>query len=98
MFKSFKAEVELQLGKKVKAVKSNHGGEYYDRYDGLGEQRSRPFTIFLKECGIVPQYTISSKPNMKGIAERRNRTLQDMMRSMISHYYLLQSLRGEALN
>ncbi|RDX71795.1 hypothetical protein CR513_48800, partial [Mucuna pruriens] len=28
-FKSFKAEVELQLGKKIKVVKSNRGGEYY---------------------------------------------------------------------
>ena len=29
IFKTFKAEVELQLGKKIKAVKSYHGGEYY---------------------------------------------------------------------
>ena len=97
VFKSFKAEVELQLGKKVKAVKSDHGGECYSRYDGLGEQHPRPFSIFLKECGIVPQYTILSKPSMNGIAERRNRTLQDMVRSMISHFSLPQSLWGEAL-
>ena len=38
-FKTFKAEVELQLGKKIKAIKSDRGGEYYLRYDGLGEQR-----------------------------------------------------------
>ena len=38
VFKTFKAEVELQLGKKIKVVKSDHDGEYYDRYDGLGEQ------------------------------------------------------------
>ncbi|RDY08211.1 hypothetical protein CR513_07577, partial [Mucuna pruriens] len=31
VFKSFKTEVELQLGKKIKAVKSNRGGEYYGR-------------------------------------------------------------------
>ena len=29
VFKSFKAEVELQLGKKIKAIKSDRGGEYY---------------------------------------------------------------------
>ncbi|XP_015967041.1 uncharacterized protein LOC107490752 [Arachis duranensis] len=29
VFKSFKVEAELQLGKKIKAVKSNRGGEYY---------------------------------------------------------------------
>jgi len=37
VFKSFKIEVELQLGKKIKVVKSNRGGEYYGRYDGSGE-------------------------------------------------------------
>ncbi|RDY00767.1 hypothetical protein CR513_16005, partial [Mucuna pruriens] len=31
------------------------------------------------ECGIVSQYTMPSKPNMNGMAERRNRTLKDMV-------------------
>ena len=97
VFKTFKAKVELQLGKKIKAVKSDRDGEYYGRYDGSGEQRLGPFTIFRKECGIVPQYTMPGKPSMNGVAERRNRTLQDMVRSMISHSSLPESLWGEAL-
>ena len=32
----FKAKVELQLGKPIKAVKSDRGGEYYGRYDETG--------------------------------------------------------------
>ena len=36
MFKAFKAKVELQLGKPIKAVKSDRGGEYYGRYDETG--------------------------------------------------------------
>ena len=51
-FKSFKAKVELQLGKKIKDVKSECGGEYYDTYDGSGEQRLGPFALFLKECEL----------------------------------------------
>ncbi|RDX81644.1 hypothetical protein CR513_37655, partial [Mucuna pruriens] len=47
VFKSFKAKVELQLGKKIKAIKYDHGGEYYGRYDGPGEQCSRPFRVEL---------------------------------------------------
>ena len=85
VFKSFKAEVELQLGKKIKTFKSDCGGDYYGRYDGPGEQRLGPFAIFLKECGIVSRYTMSGKPSMSGVAERRNQTLQDMVRSMVSH-------------
>ena len=33
-FQSFKAEVELQINKRIKAVRSDRGGEYYGRYDG----------------------------------------------------------------
>ena len=39
VFKFLKAKVELQLGKKIKLVKYDLGGEYYGRYDCLGEQR-----------------------------------------------------------
>ncbi|RDY10022.1 hypothetical protein CR513_05528, partial [Mucuna pruriens] len=38
VFKSFKAKVELQLGKKIKAIKFDCGGEYYGRYDGSREE------------------------------------------------------------
>ena len=37
------------------------------------------------------------KPNMNGVAERQNKTLNDIVRSMISHSSLLESLWGEAL-
>ena len=43
VFKNFKAEVENQLSKKIKAVRSDRGGEYYGRYDGSSEQRPGPF-------------------------------------------------------
>ncbi|TYK11910.1 Retrovirus-related Pol polyprotein from transposon TNT 1-94 [Cucumis melo var. makuwa] len=62
-------DVKLQLGKKIKIVKSDRGGEYYDIYDGSGEQRPGPFAKYLEECGIVPQYTMPGKPNMNSVAE-----------------------------
>ncbi|WKA08320.1 hypothetical protein VitviT2T_026051 [Vitis vinifera] len=37
VFKAFKAKVELQLGKPIKAVKSDRGGEYYGRYDEIAQ-------------------------------------------------------------
>jgi hypothetical protein len=33
MFKSFK-EVELQLNKRIKQIRSDREGEYYGQYDG----------------------------------------------------------------
>ncbi|RVW75445.1 Retrovirus-related Pol polyprotein from transposon TNT 1-94 [Vitis vinifera] len=97
VFKTFKAEVELQLNKRIKSVRSDRGSEYYGRYDGSGEQRPGPFAKYLEECGIVPQYTMLGSPSMNGVAERRNRTLKDMVRSMISHSTLPEKLWGEAL-
>lgn len=43
--------VELQLGKKIKVVKSDRDGEYYGRYDGSGEQRPGSFALVPNECG-----------------------------------------------
>ena len=54
VFKNYKAEVENQLKKRIKSVRSDRGDEYYVRYDGSGEQRPGPFVKFLEECGIVP--------------------------------------------
>ena len=36
-------------------------------------------------------------PSMNGVPERRNRTLKDMVRNMINHSSLLESLWEEAL-
>lgn len=38
MFKIYKAEIENQLNKRIKNVRSNHGDKYHGRYDGSGEQ------------------------------------------------------------
>ena len=37
------------------------------------------------------------KPSMNGVAERWNQTLKDMVRNMVSHSSLPDSLWGEAL-
>ena len=81
----------------IKNVISDRGGEYYGKYDGSDEQHPRPFSKFLEECGIVPQYTMPGSPSMNGVADRRNITLKDMVRSMISHSNLPISLWGEPL-
>ncbi|KAL5774802.1 hypothetical protein ACOSP7_012359 [Xanthoceras sorbifolium] len=56
-----------------------------------------PFAKFLEECGIVPRYTMPGSLSMKGVAERLNRTLKDMVRSMISHSTLPESLWGRSI-
>ncbi|KAL4376717.1 hypothetical protein GQ457_02G017480 [Hibiscus cannabinus] len=79
-FKVFKAEVEKQCGKQIKIVRTDRGGEYYGRYTEDG-QVPGPFAKFLQDNGIVGQYTMPGSPDQNGVAERRNRTLMDMVRS-----------------
>ena len=61
-FKIYKAKVKKQLGKKIKIMNSNRGGEYYGRYTKI-EQLSCPFARFLQEHSIVAQYTMFGSPS-----------------------------------
>ena len=51
-FKEFKAEVKNQLGKRIKAIRSDRGGEYL-----LGD-----FKDYLTQNGIVSQLTTPGTP------------------------------------
>src|SRR3954469_15746239 len=95
-FKIFKAEVENQHDKRIKIVRSDRGGEYYGRHTPYG-QVPGPFARFLQETGIVAQYSMPGEPQQNGVAERRNRTLMDMVRSMMSYSTLPLGLWMEAL-
>ncbi|GJW94094.1 RNA-directed DNA polymerase, eukaryota [Tanacetum coccineum] len=43
-----------------------------------------PFVKFLESRGICAQYTMSGTPQQNGVAERQNRTLMEMVGSMIT--------------
>ena len=55
------------------------------------------FKEFCEEKGIQRQLTIPRTPQQNGVAERRNRTLLDMVRSMMAHASLPISFWGDAL-
>jgi transposase InsO family protein len=80
-FKEFKAEVENQLGKKIKVFRVDRGGEYL----------SGEFRGYLKAHGIVSQLTPPETSQWSGVSERRNMTLLDIVRSMMSKAELSRS-------
>jgi hypothetical protein len=43
----FRTAVEKELGKEIKAVRSDRGGEYYGRYTEAGQQKG-PFALYLE--------------------------------------------------
>ncbi|KAI9162085.1 hypothetical protein LWI28_023693 [Acer negundo] len=87
MFKAFKAEVENQLEKHIKVLRSNHGREYL----------SGEFQQYLIDNGIASQLSAPGTPQPNGVSKRRNITLLDMVRSMLSYSTLLKSFWGYAL-
>ena len=86
-FKEFKNEVENQMDKSIKILRSDRGEEYL----------SYEFLDYLKAHGIVSQWTPPTTPQLNGVSERRNRTLLDMVRSMMSFADLSTSFWGYAL-
>ncbi|GJU42608.1 putative RNA-directed DNA polymerase [Tanacetum coccineum] len=87
MFKTFQNKVENQLGKTIKALRSDRGGKYL----------SQEFLDHLRSRGIISQLTPPYTPQHNGLSERRNQILLDMVRSMMSLTTLLMSFWGYAL-
>ncbi|KAH9724536.1 Integrase catalytic domain-containing protein [Citrus sinensis] len=86
-FKEYRAETKKQLDKNIKKLRSDQGGEFL----------SGNFKEHLVENGIISQLTAPRTPQKNGVAERRNRTLLDMLRSMLSYSSLPISFWGLAL-
>jgi hypothetical protein len=72
-FKIYKAEVENQFERKIKHLRSDRGGEYF----------SNTFDTFCEVHGIVHERTPPYSPQSNGIAERKNRTLTDLVNAML---------------
>nr|GEU76612.1 retrotransposon protein, putative, Ty1-copia subclass [Tanacetum cinerariifolium] len=68
-FKVFKNEVGNQLGKTIKALRSDRGAECI----------SQEFNDYLKACGIVQQLTPPYTPQHNDVFERRNRYPKETM-------------------
>ena len=81
-FKIYKSEVELKQNLHVKRLRTDKGGEYYD-------------PGYFQSNGIIHETTAGS-PQSNGVAERKNRTLQEMINSMLSYFGLSDDFWGES--
>ena len=69
VFRTYQNKVQNELGKSIKILRSDRGEEYL----------SQEFRDHLRNCGIISQLTPPMTPQLNGVAERRNRTLLDMV-------------------
>jgi hypothetical protein len=87
-FKVFKALIETQIGKRLKAIRLDWGGEFM----------SRDFKEFYDEHGIRREYTIPRTPQENGVVERKNKTLQEMAKSMMNEKNIGQTYWVEEIH
>ena len=78
---------KIIVTRKIKFLQSNRGGEYL----------SYEFGLHLKQCGIVSQLAPPGTPQRNRVSECRNRTLLNMVRSMMSLTNLPLSFWGYVL-
>lgn len=88
MFKDFKALVEKQPGKQIKIFKSENDKQF----------TSNDFIDFYKEVGIRKETIILYNPEQNGVAERKNRTIMEVVKAMLHDQKLPKFLWGGVAN
>jgi len=74
IFKKFLTRAENEFDLKVKKVRSHNGSEF----------RNTRVEELCDDKGIKHEFSSKYTPKQNGLVERKNRTLIDMIRSMLS--------------
>jgi transposase InsO family protein len=72
-FMAFKGRAEAESGRKLRTLRTDHGGEF----------TARAFLDHCVEEGIQRHLTTPYTPEQNGVVERRNQTIMGMARSML---------------
>eukprot|EP00253_Pinus_taeda_P007593 PITA_07593 len=88
MFKDFKVLVEKQIGKQIKILRFDNGGEF----------TSNDFFDFWKEVGIRKETTIPYNTEQNGFVEKKNKAIMEAVKALLHDKKLAKLLRGEAVN
>lgn len=83
-FLEFKAQAERQSGQKILTLRTDNRGEF----------ESHKFQDYCRGQGILRHLTTPYSSSQNGIAERKNRTLQDAARAMLKQAGLPNTLLG----
>ena len=85
-FQEFKALVENQIGKHIRALRTNNGGEFV----------SHEFDDFCRESRIKRELIVPYNPQQNGVAKIKNRTICEVAKAMMCDHDLPSSLWAEA--
>jgi transposase InsO family protein len=85
-FKEFKALIENLSERNIKTLRSYNGGEY----------TSKDLANIFKYVGIKRELTTPYNPQQNGVAERKNRTIMEAVKTMIHDQDLPMHLWAKA--
>ncbi|GKB62010.1 putative ribonuclease H-like domain-containing protein [Tanacetum coccineum] len=88
ILKNFIKEIENLVDKKVKIIRSDNGTEF----------KNKVMDDFCREKGIKREYSVARTPQQNGVAERRNRTLIEVARTMLADSKLPTTFWAEAVS
>jgi transposase InsO family protein len=86
--KRFLRLAQNEFGLRIKKIRSDNGTEF----------KNSQIEGFLKEEGIKHEFYSPYTPQQNGVVERKNRTLLDMVRTMLDEYKTLDRFWAEAIN
>ena len=86
-FKSFKTHVENEVERTIKTLRTDRGGEFC----------SKEFPVFYDEHGIQRHLTAAYTPQQNGISERKNQTILNMVRCLLTHMSVPKEFWPEAV-
>lgn len=73
-FKNFKSMIDKETDLRIECLRTDKGGEFV----------SYEFNQFCIDSGIKRNLTTTYTPQQNGVAERKNRTIMNMVRSLLS--------------
>ncbi|KAH9705964.1 hypothetical protein KPL70_012065 [Citrus sinensis] len=87
-FRIFYKKVQNEKGYSITCIRSDHGGEF----------ENHAFENFCNDFGIEHQFSSPRTPQQNGVVERKNRSIQEMARTMLNKNSLPKYFWAEAVN
>ena len=88
VLKKFLKRAQNEFSLRIKKIRSDNGSEF----------KNTQVEEFLDEEGIKHEFSAPYSPQQNGVAERKNRTLIEMARSMLDEYKTSDRFWAEAVN
>ncbi len=88
VFSSFCTQIQKEKDLHIFKVRSDHGGEFENEL----------FEEFCEKYGILLEFSSPRTPQQNGVVERKNRTLQEMAKTMMHETSIAKYLWAEAIN